>query len=261
MVSKLGEILAARKILWLLVLRDLKLRYAGTVLGYLWTVIDPLAMAGVYWFVFTVIFGTRKVGEQPYLLFLIVGMLGWNWFAGSLSEGCRSLTGEAKIVRSSNVPREIWVLRTVVSKMIEFIFALPVIALIAVFFREPLSAYVLLFPVAMLVQGILIFGLVLILAPLTVIVTDIPRVVKIVLRIGIYLTPVLYAIENVPANLQWTAALNPMAGILSVYRLMFWPGSAAAWPVYAMAVVLSLVTLVVGLAVFRRLEGPVLKEI
>lgn len=260
-MSRLGEVVSSRKILWLLVTRDLRLRYAGTFLGYLWTIIDPLAMAAVYWFVFTVVFGARNVGEKPYILFLIVGMLAWNWFAGSLSEGCRSLTGEAKIVRSSNVPREVWVARTVVSKMIEYILALPVIVIIAVAFKQPVSAYILLFPVAMVLQAVLIFGIILMLAPLTVIVSDIPRLVKIVLRIGVYLTPVLYAVQNIPAQLQWTAALNPLSGILSIYRLTFWPEATASWTVYATSVGFSIVTLVVGLAVFRRLEGPVLKEI
>lgn len=260
-MSRLGEVVASRKILWLLVTRDLRLRYAGTFLGYLWTIIDPLAMAAVYWFVFTVIFQTRRVGEQPYILFLVVGMLAWSWFSGAISEGCRSLTGEAKIVRSSNLPREVWVARTVMSKMIEFIFALPVIALLAILFRQPISPYILLFPVAMVLQFMLIFGLVLMLAPLTVIVTDVPRLVKIVLRIGLYLTPVLYAVANIPANLQWVAALNPLSGILSIYRLMFWPGATASWTVYVTSVVFSVVILALGFAVFRRLEGPVLKEI
>jgi ABC-2 type transport system permease protein len=260
-VSRLGEVVASRKILWLLVVRDLRLRYGGTVLGYLWTIIDPLAMAGVYWFVFTVIFGTRRVGEQPYILFLVVGMLAWQWFAGAISEGCRSLTGEAKIVRSANLPREVWVARTVLSKMIEFVFALPVIAVLALVLQQPLSWYVLLFPVAMAVQFVLIFGLVLMLAPLTVIVTDIPRVVKILLRLGLYLSPVLYAVTNIPANLQWLAALNPMAGILTTYRLMFWPSDGVSWAVYASSVVFSVVFLTAGFALFRRLEGAVLKEI
>jgi ABC-2 type transport system permease protein len=260
-VSRLGEVVASRKILWLLVTRDLRLRYAGTLLGYLWTIIDPLAMAAVYWFVFTVIFQTRRIGEQPYILFLVVGMLAWSWFAGAISEGCRSLTGEAKIVRSSNLPREVWVARTVTSKMIEFLLALPVIVLFAVLFRQPVSFYVLLFPVAMVLQFMLIFGLVLMLAPLTVIVTDIPRLVKIVLRIGLYLTPVLYAVSNIPENLQWIAALNPLSGILSMYRLMFWPEATAPWTVYATSVVFSVVILALGFGVFRRLEGPVLKEI
>ena len=261
MVSRLGEVVSSRKVLWLLVKRDLRLRYAGTFLGYLWTIIDPLAMAGVYWFLFTVIFAARKVGEQPYILFLVVGMLAWNWFAASMSEGCRSLTGEAKIVRSSNVPREIWVARTVVSKMVEFVFAIPVIVLIAVIFNQHVTWYVLLFPVAMALQFVLIFGLVLMLAPLTVIVTDVPRLVKIVLRIGVYLTPVLYAVSNIPAELQWIAALNPMSGILSIYRLTFWPDAVAPWSVYATSVAFSFALLAAGFAVFRRLEGAVLKEI
>jgi ABC-2 type transport system permease protein len=260
-VSRLGEVVASRKILWLLVTRDLRLRYGGTALGYLWTIIEPLSMAGVYWFVFTVIFGTRSVGEQPYILFIVVGMLAWQWFGGAIKEGTRSLTGEAKIVRSTNLPREVWVARTVLSKMIEFVFALPVIVVLALVLKQPLSWLVVLFPVAMAVQFVLIFGLVLMLAPLTVIVTDIPRLVKIVLRIGVYLSPVLYAVTDIPAQIQWVAALNPMSGILTTYKLMFWPGDGVPWAIYASSVLYAVLFLAAGLALFRRLEGAVLKEI
>jgi ABC-2 type transport system permease protein len=153
------------------------------------------------------------------------------------------------------------VARTVLSKMIEFVFSLPVVLVIALLLHRSLSWYVLLFPVAMAVQFVLIFGLVLMLAPLTVIVTDIPRVVKILLRLGLYLSPVLYAVSDIPANLQWAAALNPMAGILTTYRLAFWPADGVPWTIYASSIAYSVLFLAAGFALFRRLEGAVLKEI
>src|SRR5437879_6364516 len=98
MFSSLVELYQSRHILWLLVKRDLKLRYAGAFLGYAWSVLEPLLMAGVYWLVFTQIFKARSIGEQPYILFLVSGLFAWNWFSGAVTESCSALTAEAKMV-------------------------------------------------------------------------------------------------------------------------------------------------------------------
>ena len=89
----------------ILIYRDLQIRYAGTWLGYLWTLLDPLAMAFIYWLVFTQIIGAKNIGEQPYILFLLTGILSWTWFNGSVTDSARSLVVESKMVRSISIPR------------------------------------------------------------------------------------------------------------------------------------------------------------
>jgi ABC-2 type transport system permease protein len=252
------------RVLVLLVRRDLRLRYAGAWLGYVWTVLDPLLMALVYAFVFGTLIGARKIGEQPYVLYLIIGVLSWNWFSTAVTDGCRSLTAEAKIVRSSSVPRQIWVARTVLSKMLEFAFALPIIVGFALWYGHGVDAWILLFPVAMVLQFFMCFGIALILAPLTVLANDFQRVVKIVLRMGFYLTPVLYSINNVVRGREWLqvlAELNPLAGVLSLYRMGFWSEDALTWRAYTVSVGFTVFVLALGLWVFRRFEGTVLKEL
>src|SRR6478609_7737111 len=96
-----------RRVLGLLIMRDLKVRYAGSILGYMWTILDPLLMTGVYWFVFTVVFTRGAVGEEPYILFLVLGLLSWQWFSGSVTDTSRALTSETRLVRSTRLPREI----------------------------------------------------------------------------------------------------------------------------------------------------------
>ncbi len=264
MVTRLLDVAAQRRILSLLVLRDIKLRYSGTVLGYLWTLIEPLSLAAVYWLVFTVIMGARNLGEQPYLLFLLVGMLPWNWFSSAASAGCKSLTAEAKIVRSANVPREIWVVRVVISKMLEFMFAWPIIVLLALLYRHGVHWQIVFVPVAMVLQFAICLGVALILAPLSVLVEDVQRVVRIVLRIGMYLTPIIYGINDVSTrggSAAKFAALNPFSGIICLYRAGFWPDQEAPLVLFVTSVIAAVLLLVAGLAVFRKLEGPVLKEI
>src|SRR3954470_14729455 len=95
-----------RRAVRLLVARDLKVRYASSALGYLWSILEPLLLAGIYWFIFTQVF-TRTVGAEPYIVFLLAGLLPWTWFNGAVTDAARALHTEAKLVRSTNVPREV----------------------------------------------------------------------------------------------------------------------------------------------------------
>lgn len=252
----------SRGVLRLLVARDLKVRYADSFLGYLWTILDPLALALVYWFVFGVIFQARgSIGAQPYILFLIVGLLPWNWAFGSITDATKALTAEAKIVRSSSLPRELWVMRVVASKWVEFVLALPVVVLFMAIFRVGLSWYALAIPLAMLIQAVFLLGVALILAPATVLVNDLQRVVRIWLRVYFYLTPVIYGITNVPAAVRPFFSLNPLTGVLELYRAALFPSEFGGWGQVGIAAGMSLLVLVIGIVVFRRLERPVLKEI
>ena len=93
-----------RRSLWLLTTRDLRVRYSTSFLGYFWSILDPLVMAAIYWFVFTQVFH-RGVGHEPYIVFLLSGLLPWMWFTGSVSDATVAFTREAKLVRSTTIPR------------------------------------------------------------------------------------------------------------------------------------------------------------
>ena len=249
----------SRGVFRLLVVRDLKVRYAGSALGWVWSILDPLLMAAVYWFVFTSIFD-RSVGEEPYIVFLLAGLLPWTWFNNSVIDTARALRMEEKLVRSTNVRREIWILRLVASKGIEFLCSLPVIALFAALFGAGLHWQVVLAPLAFLMQVVLLAGIGLLLAPLVVLVRDLERVVRIVLRFWFYVTPVIYGAVDIPDAYATFFALNPLTGILSLYRASFFPGQIE-WFYVVSSGVMSLVLLAVGATVFARLERTVLKEI
>jgi ABC-2 type transport system permease protein len=267
--TRLGALWNNRRVLQLLVSRDLKVKYADSVIGYFWSVLEPLMMAGVYWFVFTQLMD-RQVGEAPYIVFLLAAMLPWQWTNAVLRQSMRALSKDAKLVRSTSLPREIWVLRTVGSKYAEFLFAVPVLAFFALVNRAELSWYVLLVPLAMLIQATLLVGAGLMLAPLAVIYGDVERLMRILLRLLFYFSPIIYGIHDVQSrfdgmeNFKWVGelfALNPFAGIFDLYRAAFFPDQWAGWGPVSISAVAAVVMLVVGVIVFRRLEGTVLKEI
>lgn len=264
MVSRPRAVYARRDILRLLIFRDLKVKYSDSKLGYFWSVLDPLLMSGVYWFVFTQIF-SRGVGREPYLLFLLLGMLPWNWASGVINASMRALTADAKIVRSSNLSREVWVLRVVGAKAVEFLLSLPVLLLFVLIYRQRLSWYTLAFPLAMLIQTVFLVGVGLMLAPLAVLYDDVKRLMRVAMRVLFYLSPVIYGLRDVERRApEWAGhlfVLNPLAGSFDLYRASLFPGFFAGWTEVGIAAVVAVGFLVLGMSVFARLERRVLKEL
>ena len=248
-----------RRTLWLLTSRDLKVRYSTSALGYVWSILDPLVMSGIYFFVFTVVF-RRDVGEEPYIVFLLSGLLAWMWFNGAVSDSTRAFLREAKLVRSTKIPRTIWVGRLVASKGIEFVLSLPVLAVFAIAAGAQLHWQVVFFPVAIALQAVLVTGVGLLVAPLVVFFRDLERATKLVLRFLFYASPVIYGTQNLPEQLHLAAAFNPLSGIFGLYRSAFFPDQFDLLEVLVGAG-MSILLLVVGLSVFRRTERAVLKEI
>ena len=248
-----------RHSLWLLTRRDLRVRYSTSALGYFWSILDPLVMAGIYWFVFTQVFD-RTVGEPPYIVFLLSALLPWMWLNGALSDCTRAFLREAKLIRSTKIPRTIWVNRLVLSKGIEFLASVPVLAVFAIFSGASLHWQVVFFPLAILLQTVLLVGVGLIVAPLVVFFRDLERAVKLALRFLFYASPIIYGLADLPDGLQFWASFNPLAGIFSLYRSAFFPDQLD-WYAVGIGVVVSALLLAIGLAVFRRTERAVLKEI
>lgn len=248
-----------RHSLWLLTVRDLRVRYSTSALGYLWSILDPLVMAGIYWFVFTQVF-QRSAGLSPYIVFLLAALLPWMWFNGAISDCTRAFLREAKLIRSTRVPRTVWVTRLVASKGIEFVLSLPVLAVFAIIFGASLHWQVVYFIPAMLLQVVLTTGIGLIVAPLVVFFRDLERAVKLILRFLFYASPIVYSIENLPAGFDFWMSFNPLAGIFSLYRSAFFPEELHMQAIVTGAI-MSVIILVLGVLVFRRAERSVLKEI
>lgn len=260
--ARAKRVVQFRRILKLLVRRDLKIRYAGSVLGYVWTILDPLLMSAVYFVIFTVVI-KRNVGYSPYILFLVSGQLPWYWFAGGVSAVARSLRGEAQMVRSSNVPRELWIIRTICSKAVEYLFSLPVLALFALAYLQAPNWHIVLLPLAWVMIFVPLLGFGLLLAPITVLVRDVERIIPILTRVFFYLSPVLYSLKEVlqrAPQLQLLYNVNPIVGPLLLSRACFFP-EELKWAYVWHSAVASAVVLAIGLFAFTRLERQVLKEI
>ena len=260
-IERVRRVWEYRRILALLIGRDLKVRYAGSALGYFWSILDPLLMSAVYWVVFTKIF-TRSVGYEPYIVFLLSGQLPWQWFNTGVTSAARALRTDAQMVRSTNVPRELWIVRNVASTGVQYLLSLPVLAFFAIITEATPNLDIFYMPLAILMQTVLLIGIGLCLAPITVLVRDVERLIRIALRIGFYVSPVLYSVNDVARleKLHDVFSWNPMAGILTLYRSAFFP-QELHWNYVAHAAIVCLLVLAMGLFIFARLERPVLKEL
>jgi ABC-2 type transport system permease protein len=245
----------------LLTTRDLKVRYSTSALGYLWSIVDPLVMAGIYWFVFTQVFNRGDgIGEEPYIVFLLAALLPWMWFNGAVSDTTRAYLREAKLIRSTKIPRTIWVARLVLSKGIEFVASIPVLIAFAIVTGATLHWQAVYFLLGIVIQAVLTMGVGLIVAPLVVFFRDLERATKLALRFLFYASPIIYGLSDLPPELHFWAAFNPLAGIFGLYRAAFFPAQLD-WFAVGVAAGMSVIILGVGILVFKRTERAVLKEI
>lgn len=244
----------------MLVSRDLHRKYRNFRLGYLWSILEPLGMAVTMWFVFEVLLGGRKLGEQPYFLFLAVAILPWWWFTNSIAAATRVFRGNTRYLTVTVLPTQFAVMRVLLTRTADFVLSLPIVLLaMAITWTFP-GPLIVLFPVAMAIQFVLMYGLSLLVSAISAVVPDFARIVRIALRVAFYLTPVLYAVSNIPAGARAIAPFNPLVGILGLYRIGWWPTEHEGLSAYAISLAVGTVLVLAGVATFRRLESRILKE-
>lgn len=243
----------------MLAVRDLQTKYRKYRLGFLWTLLEPLGMTAVIWFVFAILLGTQRLGLQPYFLFLCVALLPWWWFTKGITATTRIFHKDNAPLRISVLPTQLWIARSLFESMFEFLFSLPIIVFALIVTTTMPGPLILLFPVAIAVQFAFMYGLALLIAAGSIVIPDLGRIVRIVMRALFYLSPVLYAISNIPGHVQQYAALNPIVGMLSLYRVGIWPQEFETPERELIALGIMAVIVVLGILAFRRQEGRILK--
>lgn len=261
MIQRIQEIFAFRGVLQELVVRDLRVRYENTWLGYLWAVFEPLLMTSVYFVVFSIV---GRFGIDNYALYLILGLLPWMWFTATINAGTKSLTAQAGLISKVYVPRELAPISVVLAKSIEYLASIPVAVLFIIATRRAPSAYLLAIPLAWAIQLMFATGVTMMLSAANVLVRDVERVLRVVVRAMFYGTPILYALsdalEILPPALTWLFWVNPMTGVLEIHHAAFYPDQFTGWVIVAASAAISIAFFVAGWSLFRKLEPMVLKE-
>jgi ABC-type polysaccharide/polyol phosphate export permease len=265
--QKVEELYRYRYLLKNLIVRDLKARYKNSVLGILWSLLNPLALMLVFTVLFTVM---SNDPTRQYPVFVLVGLIPWNFFSGALISGTTSIVGNASLLKKVYFPRELLTVSAVFSNLVNFFFALIVLVIFLYAFDIGLTVHALWLPAILLTQLIFMLGLCFLLGSLTVFYRDVLMILEVVMLAWFFLTPIFYSLEIFgttrtllgvsfhPAQvMRW---LNPMASIIDGYRTVLWgtrfsDGPVAMNPIYLLRTfVTAVIVLMVGYGVFTRLN-------
>jgi len=262
MLSKIREIYQYRELLSVFSKKELKVKYKNSALGFLWSFINPLVLAVVYTIIFSIVF-PNPVKNFP--LFLIIGLIPWNFFTISIATCSGSIIANSNLVKKVFFPREIIPLSVVFSGLTNFLLEMAVILVILLLFGFNFLPYIPVFILAVLLQVIATIGFGLIFASLTVYFRDIEQLINILLLIWFFATPIVYDLSVVAAKSSSAALflkiVNPMTSIILLYRQALfyrdWPSLQLL--VYAIGGSLTIFT--VGYLVFQKLSPNFAKEV
>jgi len=234
--------------------RTLRARYQQSVLGWSWAVIQPIATVAVFTIVFTR-FVRIDTGGVPYIVFAYTALVPWTLLATALPDMATSLVSNFNLVSKIYFPREALPIAALAARLVDFGISIILLAVLVVAFHTHVSPpWVLFLPVILLIQLALILGLGLGSAALNVFYRDVDPVLKLLLQLWFYASPIIYPASLVPQRWQWLYFANPMAGIIESYRDVLLAHEAPGWYLVpaAFGAVLLLVT---GYGFFRRVEG------
>lgn len=213
-----GNFARWREIVYMLVLRDLKARTKQAYLGYLWILIQPLLLTGVFSFLVQQVLGRTDLSDIPYPVFLMAGVIPWQYFANSLNESAESLVKNIDLVRQVYFPREILAIYPVFARLVDVAVVCVALGIFLIVFRVPVSGWVVLAPVILVEEMLFAAALGLLLSAANVAWRDISRGLPLVLFLMLYAVPVLYPPERVPNAIRPVFNLNPIAHLVDAFR-------------------------------------------
>jgi ABC-2 type transport system permease protein len=268
MSAGLAAVWSNRGVLRVLVRRDLSLKYQQSILGYLWSLIEPLTLAVIYWFIFGLLFDTQLVGGGSYSMFIISGIFAWSWFNSAITESTNALTGQSRLVTTINLPREVFPVGKVLGRFAEFLAGVPILVGAAYVFDATITwrTFAAL-PLAVFLQFALLTGIALLLSAVTVMLRDVERFVRLVVRVLFYAAPIIYPLNKVyesstlPGWAKLIYLANPLVGIFQLLHAAWFPQEWPSNALLATTVAGTAAVLWLGWWVFRRLEPAVLKEL
>lgn len=241
----------AWELLYLLTLRDFKLRYQDTALGLLWSLMKPLALGAV---LFVALRYFVRIQVADYHLVLLTALFPWVWFQTAVLLATPSFASNGALIKKVSFPRFVIPFATILNYGMHFILAIPILVILLLVSGErPGPAWLVGIPVLAAVQLTLLMGVILLIASVDVFFRDLEHLIEVLLTLMFYITPILYPLDQVPDAWKPVLLINPMTSLIEAWRELFVHNSLPGldlWP----ALVFTAGALVVGVTVFRRLE-------
>lgn len=231
--------------------KEIRGKYKGSFLGVLWSFINPLLQTIVYTIVFSII---MKNDMDNYLIFVVTGIIPWNFFLTSMIQGMTTIKTNSGIIKKVYFPREILPISVVLSGLVNFFISCLIILVFCVFSGVGVSWHIILVPVIAVIQFLFTLGLVFALSAINIYIQDTEYIVQFVLNMLFYATPILYTATDLPANFAMLLNLNPMTYILTSYRDLFMYHILPGIKTIMILVVISVLVCIIGYMIFKKLE-------
>ncbi|MBE5924455.1 MAG: ABC transporter permease [Lachnospiraceae bacterium] len=261
MINRVKEILSYKDMVQSLAKRELRGRYQKSVLGFLWSFISPLCQIAVFTIVFTFVFPSNI---PNYYIYLMAGMIPWQFFSDSISQGAGSVIQNSDMTKKIYFPREVLPISCVTAKFVNLLLSMLVVFGFVLFSKVGFSWHIIMLPYALFVEYAIALGFALIFACVTVYLRDMEYVVNVILMAWIWATPIMYAPEPVINSFPWMEMvfrINPMASVMYLYRdILYYHQMPTLIDVF-LPLAWSVVLLLFGEFIFMKLEGDFAEEL
>jgi ABC-2 type transport system permease protein len=241
-----------RELIWALALKELRVRYKRSLLGFFWALLNPALLM----IVLTLVFGTiMRFSIDHYAVFLLSMLLPWTFFSQALSYSVDSVVGNSDLLKKVYVAKLVFPVAAIVSNIVNFLLSLIPLALLIVLLRFPLHWTWVYLPVPML--GLFLFtqGAAFFFATANVFYRDFSHIVQILLSAWFYFSPIIYYLDFIPHKYQWLFRLNPMLYVLNGFRLSIYYGKLPSLQSSALSLACGIAALIVGFSIFRHYQS------
>lgn len=264
MISKFRELYSYRELLFSLTRKELKVKYRGSILGFFWSLLNPILIMLVYSFVFSIV---MRLGIKNYAIFLISVLLPFNFLSNSVNYGASSIIANGSLINKIYFPREIIPLSIVFANLFNFLFELIALFIVLAILGYKFYMYLYLLPVLIIIQFFLVAGSTLLVSSLNVFFRDLQHLISIIMMIWFFGTPIIYPLSMVPEKFRYIMMANPMTVFAIFYRNLFYyvnyPEQLGFPSARAILIALGITFFIffLGYAIFKKLEPKFAEEI
>ena len=247
-----------RELLKTSISKDVRGKYKNSVLGIIWSFLNPLLQIAVYAIVFPLI---MKSSLPNYTVFLCCGLIPWNFFSAAISRTSFTMIENGNIIKKVYFPREILPISVTTSEAINFVISTVIILAFVLGYGMGITKFIIFYPIILLVQYLLLIGISFIVSSVTVYFRDLQHFIGIVLQLLFYATPIVYAPDSIPQDFQWILQFNPMTYIINCYRDIFYYQQMPDFVSLAMVLIGSIILCLIGYFIFNKLQKRFAEEI
>lgn len=252
MIELVRDTYRYRELIWALALKDLKIRYKRSVLGFMWALLNPALLM----LVLTMVFSTIMRFPIPhYAIFLLSVLLPWTFFSQSLSYAVESIVTNGDLIKKVKVAKLVFPVAALVSNMINLLLSLIPLALLILIMRHPFYWTWLYLPVPLLALAIFTLGATFFFAAANVYYRDVAHILQVVLSAWFYFTPIIFPLDMLPVRYRWLFKLNPLIYVINGFRLSVYYGMLPKAPSIIASFVCAFISLYVGYWLFRKYQN------